>query len=449
MPVRALILLSAIVVSLPFCFMSPFYGVLVWTVVAFLNPQSYLWGAAESFPWALAIAIPTLIGLPLFCRSWLKNLATGKCLLLVALWVWFTLTSLNSSHDALMMEHAQDTWTQWKFVSKIVLMTFATVAILNTFEKLRTLVVVIAGCFGFYVLKALPFIITTGGALRLYGPDKTMIADNNDFGLALNMTLPLYFFLARSESNRWLKRLYVFLSVATIPAIFCTYSRGALVGLIATGGLMFLMSKHRLVLIPVIAIALILALFFAPAAWQERMDPTRPDAIDGSAQSRLNSWAFAWNLASDYPIAGGGFATFTPELFARYAPNVVDIHGPHSVYFQILAEHGFVGIGLFCLLVGSCFITTFRLKRKAKRFGDASVATYADMFRFSLIGFMVSGIFLGRAYFDYFYTIIACVIILENVANEKWLRVEMKTTEEVEEEPVRESVMAPEAEVAL
>ena len=45
------------------------------------------------------------------------------------------------------------------------------------------------------------------------------------------------------------------------------------------------------------------------------MDPTRPDAIDNSAKERLNAWAFSWNLASAYPLAGGGFATFTPQLF--------------------------------------------------------------------------------------------------------------------------------------
>ena len=72
-----------------------------------------------------------------------------------------------------------------------------------------------------------------------------MIADNNDFGLALNMTLPLYFYLAQTEHKRWLKRLFAALFVMTIPAIFFTYSRGALVGLAAVVMLMFLQSRRR------------------------------------------------------------------------------------------------------------------------------------------------------------------------------------------------------------
>src|SRR5581483_1751578 len=131
---------------------------------------------------------------------------------------------------------------------------------------------------------------------------------------------------------------------------------------------------------------------FAPQAWKERMDPTRPDAVDLSAQERLNSWAFSRALAADYPIAGGGFETFTPELFIRYAPHGYDIHGPHSVYFQLLAEHGFVGLGLYLTLVLSCFITVFQLLRGARRNRDPLIANYAHLLRYSLLGFLSSGL---------------------------------------------------------
>ena len=43
------------------------------------------------------------------------------------------------------------------------------------------------------------------------------------------------------------------------------------------------------------------------------------------------------------------------------------------------------------------------------------VVNYANMFRFSVVGFMTSGMFLGRAYFDYFFTIVACAVILKRI----------------------------------
>jgi probable O-glycosylation ligase (exosortase A-associated) len=247
-----------------------------------------------------------------------------------------------------------------------------------------------------------------------------MIADNNDFGLALNMTAPLFFFLAQTEANRWVRRFFGFLFLITIPSVFFTYSRGALVGLIAVMGLMFLQSKQRLILIPVITMATIVALMFAPDAWKQRMDPTRPDALDNSAKERLNAWAFATNLASEYPITGGGFATFTPELFGRYAPVALDIHGPHSVYFQVLGEHGYVGLSLYLALLLTCFAGAHRLVREARSYQDREVIHYANMFRFSMIGFLSSGAFLGRAYFDYFFSLVACLAILDTVARDRW-----------------------------
>ena len=204
MPIRGVLMLAFFVASLPVCFIRPFYGIALWAVVAFLNPQSsiFYWSFAASFPWAEAVAIPTLCGFVVFSTGWVGRLATREVYLMAVLWIWFTMTSIVSSQTPLFMHHTQDTWYRWGFVSKILLMTVVTIAIVDTFARLRILVIVMAGCFGVLVLKSLPFIILTGGAYRLFGPQFSMVGDNNDFGLALNMTLPLFMFLAQTESNQ-------------------------------------------------------------------------------------------------------------------------------------------------------------------------------------------------------------------------------------------------------
>jgi O-antigen ligase len=138
-------------------------------------------------------------------------------------------------------------------------------------------------------------------------------------------------------------------------------------------------------------------------------------------------------LATEYPIAGGGFATFTPELFARYAPVAMDYHGSHSVYFGLLAEHGYVGLTLYLTLVASCFVGAHRLVKEARCYNDWVVVNYTNMFRFSLVGFLTSGMFLGRAYFDYFFTIVACLAVLTRVAREHWASFGLMATDAVEE----------------
>jgi putative inorganic carbon (HCO3(-)) transporter len=410
---RSILLLAFLIPSLPVCFVRPFYGILLWTFIAFTSLQWYAY-SAHMLPVAMLVAIPTLLGAAIFGRGW-RNLLTKECGLLLGLWIWFTITTFVAGGNPVFADHADELWPRWQFVSKIFLMTALAVVVVDSFARLRTLLIVIAGSFAFFVVKALPWLIGTGGADRVYGPENSMIADNNDFGLALNMTLPLFFFLAQSEQRAWVKRLFWCLFLATIPVIFFTYSRGALLGLIAVLGLMLLCLKQRIVLLPVLVVGLLIAALLAPPEWRQRMDPTSRNAMDASAQSRINAWTFCWRLASDYPITGGGFQTFTPRLFERYAPTVLDVHGPHSIYFGILAEHGFVGLLLYLALVGACFASTHRIVKWAKFQGDEIAANYGNMLRFALVGFLTSGLFLGRAYFDYYYTLIACIVVLQAI----------------------------------
>lgn len=407
--IRDIVVLAAIGMSLPVCFLRPAYGIVLWTVMAFVNPQDFGWGLAQQSSPALLVAIPTLLGCLVFTRGW-HRLFNREVYLILILWVWFTMTTFNSSSDPAFAEKSVNAWFRWNMVSKILLMTVVTVAIANSWQRLRWLVLAIAGSFGFLVLKTLPGMILTDGASRVYGPSYSMIADNNDFGLALNMALPFFFFLAKTEPNRRVRWLMMFLFLATIPTIFFTYSRGALVGLIVVLGSMLLQAKQKIILLPVVLLVFLFAAFLTPQSWRQRM--STDNVLDPSARSRLNSWQYSWALALDYPLMGGGFEAFTPSLFARYAPNPRDVHGPHSIYFGVLAEHGFIGLAIYLTLVFSCLLGLGRIVRTARFHQDRLSVNYANMLRFSFAGFLASGAFLGRAYFDFLFSIVACVAIL-------------------------------------
>ena len=110
----------------------------------------------------------------------------------------------------------------------------------------------------------------------------------------------------------------------------------------------------------------------------------RADSIPGRSRG-------VWPLTS--PFVGGGFETFTPELFQRYATTATDVHGPHSIYFGVLAEHGFPGLILYLLLVLSCLASLHRVIKWARFRGDQRAIDYADMLRLSIVAFLVSGVF--------------------------------------------------------
>ena len=59
---------------------------------------------------------------------------------------------------------------------------------------------------------------------------------------------------------------------------------------------------------------------------------------------RINAWHTAFNLAKDR-VTGGGFDTFQGPTFRKYAPEPENVHAAHSIYFQVLGDHGFIGFG--------------------------------------------------------------------------------------------------------
>lgn len=413
---RDYIVLAIVFLSVPVALVNPYYGVLVWSWLGYFNPHRYAWGVAREFPVAIFIAIPTLVGTIFAAKN--RRIFTREAILLCLLWSWFAFTTIYIGTIPAFAGHAKDASEQLQEVSKILLMTFVTVLLVTSKEKLRVLILVIIGSFGLRALAAAVFFIGTGGQYKIWGPEGTFIADNNDFALALNMTIPLFFFMARSEPRKWLRVVIRFLMVCVVISVIGTYSRGGLIGLaVVTLGLMA-KSRRKALSLSLVAVGMFCLLTFATLQWKERMGTFLHGDLDQSAESRLSVWHAGWNLVQDFPLTGGGFDVYTdPSVIVRYLPeNTPDslLHGPHSIYFQILGEQGFIGFGLFLSLLAACWWKLRKLRKVSLRYPEFSwIAPYSDMFSITLLAYMLNGATLGRAYFDFFYEIIACVVILD------------------------------------
>jgi probable O-glycosylation ligase (exosortase A-associated) len=417
-PMRDLILLVIIGVSIPLSFFYPFYGILVWTWVTFFNPHRFTWSYMYNFPVAAVIAIPTLLGC-LFTRQINRRILTREMILLGILYVWFTFTYLHAMQVPLFQGHIADTQLEWVRVSKVLLITFAMILLVTTHDRFKSLAMVTSLSFGVLAIKGAIFGLRTGGEFRVWGPSDSFIADNNSFALAVNMSLPMLLFLARDEKTRKVRWLLYFAFVCGALAVVLTYSRGGLLGLAAVLFAITFKSRYKVLSVLFVAIAVVAILTFAPPQWMNRMGGLMHGNLDDSARQRFVSWGTSWNFAMDYPITGGGFnALPNVELFQRYQPEPLPggflSSGPHSIYFQTLEEQGFVGLGLYLLLVGSCWASLFGLRRSARRSSAARwIVPYTHMIEVSLFGFLVSGAFLGLANFDLFYQLVAMVIILK------------------------------------
>jgi probable O-glycosylation ligase (exosortase A-associated) len=371
-----------------------------------MNPHRYAWGAAYDFPFAKYVAIVTILGM-LFTKDRMPLPKTKETILIILLGMYFTFTNYYAMNP-------EAAWFQWQKVMKIFVMTLVTMMLINDRQKLKYFIMVVAFSIGIIGIKGAIFTVVTGGEFIVFGPEGSFLGDNNDMALALNMTLPLLFFLSKDEKNHQLSMLLKFsFAMCFISTIF-TYSRGGFLTLVAVSALLLLRSKYKIVATVIVFIGIIVASTYIPQEWYNRIESIKTYEESRSAMGRINAWWTAYYLAIDRPFTGGGFETFTYPAFVMYAPDPDDVHDAHSIYFEILGEHGFVALSIFLALI---FITLFNTRKLKKIAADNAnlrwIQIYSEMFQISLVAYMIGGIFQGRAYFDFFYHIVAMVVIMK------------------------------------
>jgi len=411
---RDLFVATVVFIILPFALKRPEFGIYLWAWISYMNPHRLAYGFAATFPWAYMIAVATFIGL-LFSKERFRVPWTRETKVLLILLLWMVVTTLNAVHPTL-------AWDQLVKVFKILLMTFVTLMVIRTRDQLNIFIWVIVLSLGFYGIKGGIFTVLKGGAFHVQGPEGTFIGGNNEIALALLMTLPLMRYLQLQAERHWLKLGLTGAILLNTLAIVGSQSRGALVGLAVMGLIFWLKSRKKFVTAVMVVAAVGIVAATMPAAWYERMSTIQTYDQDASAQGRINAWWVAFNVAKDR-VTGGGFETFTADMFVRYAPNPDNVHDVHSIYFEMLGEHGFVGLGLFLLLAAMTWLTGSKVIRATRKDPEKRwLADLVAMTQVSMIGYAAAGAFLGLAYFDFYYHLI-CIIVLAKVMLDRELEV--------------------------
>lgn len=391
---------------LPFILARPHIGVLLWTWLGIMNPHRLGWGFANNLPLAAIAGGVTLVGF-LFSKEPKRIPWAPATVFLVLFILWINVTTVF----ALAPELAHE---QWSKVMKIQVMILLTLMLMYDRERLHGLVWAIVVSLGFYGVKGGIFTILNGGQFMVLGPEGSFISGNTEISLALTMVLPLMRYLQVMSENKWIRRGLVAAMLLTALAIIGSYSRGAFLAGGAMGMFLLFKSRRKAMLTAVLVLAIPLMLSMMPDKWFGKMSTIETYQQDASAMGRINAWQFAINLTKDHPVMGGGLETFTPELFRVYAPNPLFFQGPHSIYFSVLGEHGYVGLALFLSIGFAAWRAGSRVIRLSKDREDLLWAReLASMTQVSLIGFAVGGAFLGLAYFDLFYLLVAILVLTD------------------------------------
>lgn len=400
---RSLILMLFTTGLLPVAVARPFVGVLLWSWISFMNPHQMAWGMASATPWAALVFCATILGCVV--RREPKRFPNNSTVwLIIAFIVCISLASLAALAPPPLVE------ARWAEVSKSFLFLVITIALLTDRYRIHALLWIMVISLAYFGIRGGGFTLLTGGMNRVYGPPSSMIGDNNTFGVALLVTLPLMNYLRLRSAHRVVRVGLVCAMLLSLFAIIGTYSRGALLGLGAVMVLLGWRSSHRVAMLLALGVSIAAAISFMPTTWVNRMATLETYQEDGSAQAHLSSWQIATAFALARPLTGAGFmGSYTADVVDQFDPGQVP-RAVHSIYLEVLGENGFPAffVWLGISLVG--IANTRRIIRQTRGVKEFEWARdLAKMAQVSIVAYLVAGAFVPFSYWDFYFTMLVAV----------------------------------------
>ena len=398
------VLLTVVVAGLvPVALLRPFAGLLAFTWLAFFRPQEMCWSFAREAPFSLAIAVALVAGLLLgrrigrpFTREERVVRVELPTLFMILFWV-------ATGFSAVFGVDPAASRAPFATLTKIVFVALLGSGLCGTRERVRQMLTVVAFSLGALAVKTVWFAVRTG-EYRIFNGPGGMMADNNDFGLALVMGLALLVGVMRQERVVAAKAVAALTAAACAATVFFTHSRSGFVALVLVVILALLAMRRRAIAF-VVAPAVLGAIFLlVPGGTLTRLTSVWNGAPDESAAARLVAFRKALHMAAEEPLFGVGPGNFT-AMWAEVPPRV---DAPpivvHNTFLQVLAESGGVGLALFLAMFGTAIAGLARVPAEV-----AWRASWAQAALLALAGFGAGAMFLSRVNFDLTYVLVGMV----------------------------------------
>ncbi len=365
----------------------PIVGLYTYVGFAVLRPQ-FIWGFAGNFEGiSQIVGIATLIGW-VFQRFGSFKFGRGRAVVvtLMIFSVWTVLSAVQAVDTTV-------SYSELIGMAKWVMPFIIGATLIDTNQRARTLfwIIVLAQAYVAFNMNWEYWFHGYNNAGDGFGG-----MDNNCYGVSLVTTLGPAFVLAVGTRKWWERALAVISAALILHTTLLTFSRGALVGLLAVASATFLIMPKRPKHLAALAIVGLLALRLTGPQLAARYATTvaDEDARDTSAESRVDLWRDCWKVALDKPIFGVG-----PGNFKVISASLGWTQGKqaHSTWMQTMAENGFPGvIALFMFFVIAA-IKLWPIARSRVTDENRSQVILASGIITSIVGFAVSGQFVSLA----------------------------------------------------
>ena len=296
-----------------------------------------------------------------------------------------------------------------------------------TRQRLQGMILAIALGLAFNGVDEGLKVLATAGGHHVLGV--ATMGDNNSFAVAMLMCMPLLLYLFNTSVNPLTRFALMSGEVLCGVAVIGTYSRGGFLGLLTFALGLIALNRNKIRNLIGVAVAGVVLLQFAPAAWFDRINTIGQAQVDTSFTDRITAWKVSLLIALDRPFFGGGFhAVQDTQVYLKYGKDLARVNfmdsaplrptgmAAHSIYFEVLGDLGFTGlllfVGMLALAIHGCSV----IHRRARGQPDmAWMVELASMLRLSLIVYMVAGAALSFAYFEGVYLLAALLSVTRHM----------------------------------
>lgn len=423
---RDLFMLALLPVMLYAMAKRPFIAVGMWVWTALFFPNGWVYGAASGIRYNLLFTGVAVLGY-LVMKKKPKVHFSPLGVTVMVFFLWTTASTIVG------IGNPEVQWDIWARFAKIIILFVFVLLIVEKKLHVDFMLWCVVLSVGFYAnLEGLKFIVTGGGHM-IAGMHGHVLGDRNELAIAFVMTLPICFYLMGEygKVSRVLKAGLAVTIGLLVIAVIGTQSRGGFVALLALGAYLFVKSERKIpVAILIMAIGVV-ASQLVTSEWLDRINTIESADEDASFMGRVVAWKLSFILAVREPLFGGGFKSL--EYFPVWAdlsrdffsyqwfysgdvvPNPDFARAAHSVYFQVLGDHGFVGLVLYISLLVGAFRKAGRVARLARaRRAPDWLANVATTLQLSIFAFALGGAALSFAYFDLIFALFGLTIVLES-----------------------------------
>ena len=391
-----------------------FVLVLLALLFEFGRPQDF-------FPPLKVVPIPSLLDISLALAVFISGRGTYSntqtrlwiaLLAFMAMWVPFA----NNNFWALMV---------FKDMTLYFFFYLGIVTFVNTTSRMQTLI---------FVWLGVHLVLAVNGILHQGRGVGGWLGDENDFGMEMNVAIPVAFFMSQGAVGKGNKLMYVGALGLFVMALVATSSRGGFLGLLAVGAYCWLFSSRKIMSLFLGVCLVGLVLVAAPQEYWDRISTITDDKTteSGTAGQRMFTWGIGWEMFLANPVLGigqGNFAWTIGEYLGGRTWQTKSLAGrqAHSLYFTLLPELGLVGVLIFGSMVyfnlkdarlkSALPVRSRGIGARAAPDSDPQIShaiLFGKAISGGMIGYLATSAFISTLYYPTFWIMMALAVALRN-----------------------------------